>query len=301
MSIPFQGFQQGLMTGAQMGQGAYRARTGREVGGFLANNDTQGALRAAAATGDTDMMGQVQQWASTASAAERAQVAQRAENFARIGLQLKGVTDPIQRRQQALQLAQQNGIPPEAIPEVIDDGMLDGWIQSNMSAAEMLAQQRFEATEARREREAQQWRYVPQLGGWIGPDGFQPPQAGQAAPRSLGPTLDDEWEPIRPNQPPSAPAAGGGERSQTPRVSFRSSQEAQSAIQQIVPGVRVTSGARSVADNRRVNGAPRSFHLQDRARDLVPPAGMSMAQLEAKMRQAGFRVLNEGDHIHVSW
>jgi hypothetical protein len=28
---------------------------------------------------------------------------------------------------------------------------------------------------------------------------------------------------------------------------------------------------------------------------------MTMRQLEAKMRQAGFRVLNEGHHVHVSW
>ena len=69
----------------------------------------------------------------------------------------------------------------------------------------------------------------------------------------------------------------------------------------LVPGVTVTSGARGPSHNRDVGGARGSFHLQDRARDLVPPAGMTMAQLAAKMRQAGFRAINENDHVHVSW
>jgi hypothetical protein len=105
----------------------------------------------------------------------------------------------------------------------------------------------------------------------------------------------------RPNQPSSAPAVGGGERNQPVGVSFRSSQEADSVIANLIPGVRVTSGARSPADNRRVGGAANSFHLQDRARDLVPPAGMTVGQLAAKLQQAGFRTLNEGNHVHVSW
>lgn len=149
------------------------------------------------------------------------------------------------------------------------------------------------------ERDAQAPRYVPALGGFIMPPGSAP----QGAPQ--GETFDALPQGARirprPNQPSPAPAAGGGERSQPVSASFRSSQEAQAAITSLVPGVRVTSGARSPAENRRVGGAAGSFHLQDRARDLVPPAGMSMAQLEAKMRQAGFRALNEGDHIHVSW
>lgn len=297
-------FTEGLMTGANLGRGMYRARTGREIGGHLASGNMQGAQQAAAATGDTEMLGQVQQWAATVSAQERAQAAQRAEGLARVGIQLRGVTDPVQRRQQAIQLASQNGVPAESIPEVISDDMLDGWVRSNMSAAEMLSEQRWQAEEARKTEQANRWTYSPQMGGWMGPQGFVPPGGGQApaqAPRSLGSSLDDEWEPVRPNQPPSAPAAGGGERGQPVSASFRSSQEAQSTITSLVPGVRVTSGARSPADNRRVGGASGSFHLQDRARDLVPPAGMSMAQLEGKMRQAGFRVLNEGDHIHVSW
>lgn len=139
--------------------------------------------------------------------------------------------------------------------------------------------------------------------GIMMPPGAPLPSMGAAQPQSLGSTIPQGWSasPPRPNQPPPAPAAGGGERSQPVSVSFRSSQEAQTAITSLVPGVIITSGARSAADNSRVGGAAGSFHLQDRARDLVPPAGMSMDQLAARMRSQGFRVLNEGDHVHVSW
>lgn len=136
---------------------------------------------------------------------------------------------------------------------------------------------------------------LPNMGGQGAPQGAPQGQPQGDIVRQLPPGV------VPFNQPPRAPAARGGERGQPVGVSFRTSQEAQSAITSLVPGVRVTSGARSPADNRRVGGASGSFHLQDRARDLVPPPGMSMAQLEAKMRQAGFRALNEGDHIHVSW
>lgn len=147
----------------------------------------------------------------------------------------------------------------------------------------------------------QRWQ-VTASGMLIPPPGWSPPDGGG---QGGEPEYIDELPPgvrPRPNQPPSArPATGGGERSQPVSVSFQSSRDAQAAIMNLVPGVTVTSGARSPADNARVGGARGSFHLQDRARDLVPPSGMTMGQLAAKMRQAGFRALDEGDHVHVSW
>jgi hypothetical protein len=323
MNNPFDGFQRGLMTGGQMGQGMYRARGDRTYAGQIAARDytgaaatagqygdTQGAERAqglgtrqavgtalaggdfnaatTAAGGDMEMLNTIRQFRDSASQAEIAAAGRRAENFARLGLQLLEIKDPVQRRQQALVAAGQAGIPPEQIPENLTDEMLTGWYRSNMSAAELLAERK-DLRDATRP-------IITQF-GVILPPGANPPSQ---SPGDYVDALPPGVRP-RPNQPSSAPAAGEGERSQPVSVSFRSSQEAQSAITQLVPGVRVTSGARSPSDNRRVGGSAGSFHLQDRARDLVPPPGMTMAQLTAKMRQAGFRALDEGDHVHVSW
>ena len=68
-------------------------------------------------------------------------------------------------------------------------------------------------------------------------------------------------------------------------------------------GAQVTSGQRTPEHNREVGGVPNSRHLTGNARDLVPPPGMTMAQLEAEARRRvpGAKVLNEGDHVHIEW
>jgi len=68
-----------------------------------------------------------------------------------------------------------------------------------------------------------------------------------------------------------------------------------------IPGERVTSTYRSPAHNRRVGGVPNSWHLRGKARDSVPPPGMSMsAYANALMRlNPGLQVINEGDHVHI--
>lgn len=206
------------------------------------------------------------------------------------------------------------GVPQEVVsqitPELLTDAQLRGFVASMGGEVQNApAGYQWDGAGMRyipggpEDPANQRWQITPY--GALPPPGWQPP-AGQMpqAPRSLGSSIPQGWstEPPRPNQPPSArPAAGGGERSQPVSVSFRSSQQARQSIAQIVPGVTFTSGRRSPADNARVQGARGSFHLQDRAWDLVPPRGMSMAQLASKMRQQGFRVLNEGDHVHVSW
>ena len=100
------------------------------------------------------------------------------------------------------------------------------------------------------------------------------------------------------------------ERDQTPTVRVNSLEEARGLIGRLVPGVRFNSGYRSQAQQDRlrqghrgggVRPAARSFHTQGRAWDLSPPRGMTMAQLAESMQAAGFRVLNEGNHVHVSW
>lgn len=68
-------------------------------------------------------------------------------------------------------------------------------------------------------------------------------------------------------------------------------------------GARMTSGVRTAEHNAQVGGVPNSRHVTGQAADLVPPQGMTMAQLEAETRARlpGARVINEGDHVHVQW
>jgi hypothetical protein len=69
-----------------------------------------------------------------------------------------------------------------------------------------------------------------------------------------------------------------------------------------VPGLGVTSRQRTDAQNTAAGGVPNSFHKTGDARDFVPPKGMSMAALHAKLKaQFGpqYDVINEGDHVHV--
>jgi hypothetical protein len=66
-------------------------------------------------------------------------------------------------------------------------------------------------------------------------------------------------------------------------------------------GVRgtVTSWWRSSARNAAVGGVPSSLHLYGLAIDYVPPRSDWRLD-EQTFRAAGLRVLNEGDHLHVS-
>lgn len=68
-----------------------------------------------------------------------------------------------------------------------------------------------------------------------------------------------------------------------------------------IPGERVTSTLRSPAHNAAVGGVKNSYHLTGKARDSVPPPGMSMQRYYQmlKAQNPNLDVINEGNHIHM--
>jgi hypothetical protein len=270
-----------------------RADEGRTRGasmtGALRSGDYAGA-RAFAQT--PEELAGVQTFMQNASTQEVAQAQRRAGNFVSVLTSIGSIQDPAQRLAAARQQAPMFGLDPNTITaDQVSPEFLEAQRMQALGLVEYLNQQR--------EQEKMERPMFSPFGVYM-PRGTTPNQMGVGEQPEYVDRLPPGVRP-RPNQPSSAPAVGGGERNQPVGVSFRSSQEADSVITNLIPGVRVTSGARSPADNRRVGGAANSFHLQDRARDLVPPAGMTVGQLAAKLQQAGFRTLNEGNHVHVSW
>jgi len=270
-----------------------RADEGRTRGasmtGALRSGDYAGA-RAFAQT--PEELAGVQTFMQNASTQEVAQAQRRAGNFVSVLTSIGSIQDPAQRLAAARQQAPMFGLDPNTITaDQVSPEFLEAQRMQALGLVEYLNQQR--------EQEKMERPMFSPFGVYM-PRGTTPNQMGVGEQPEYVDRLPPGVRP-RPNQPSSAPAVGGGERNQPVGVSFRSSQEADSVIANLIPGVRVTSGARSPADNRRVGGAANSFHLQDRARDLVPPAGMTVGQLAAKLQQAGFRTLNEGNYVHVSW
>jgi hypothetical protein len=68
-----------------------------------------------------------------------------------------------------------------------------------------------------------------------------------------------------------------------------------------IEGEQVTSTMRSPARNKAVGGVANSYHLSGRARDSVPPPGMSMNEYYRRLvaLNPGLDVINEGDHVHM--
>jgi len=78
-------------------------------------------------------------------------------------------------------------------------------------------------------------------------------------------------------------------------------------VSKYIPGTIVTSRQRSAAKNAQVGGVPNSFHKDDRARDFVPPKGMSLTEFgaivksipELKGTDAVFNSKGHFDHLHL--
>jgi hypothetical protein len=78
-------------------------------------------------------------------------------------------------------------------------------------------------------------------------------------------------------------------------------------VTNFIPGTTVTSRQRSAAKNAQVDGVPNSFHVDDRARDFVPPKGMSLTEFGAKVKgipglegtDAVYNSKDHMDHLHL--
>jgi hypothetical protein len=321
-----------LSDGFNQQQAMAQSRARRVAGNALAGGNTAGAMSALGGAGD--LQGQRVLQSDMTRDADQMREREAAERTEKLTFILRGAegllqAPPEQRReiyQTTLRpVLQQMGYPDDVLSRLDSSEMSDAQLRSLVTAVGGEVRQAPAGYRWVGDRQEpipggpadpanQRWQVTPY--GLIPPAGWSPSSGGGA--QSAEPEYIDELPPgvrPRPNQPsPARPATGGGrERDQPVSVSFQSSRDAQAAIMELVPGVEVTSGRRSPDEQRRliaqweaggrrgIRPSDTSFHLQDRARDLVPPPGMTMGQLAAKMRQAGFRALNEGDHVHVSW
>ena len=71
-------------------------------------------------------------------------------------------------------------------------------------------------------------------------------------------------------------------------------------------GGKITGRGRTPERNAEVGGVPNSMHLDDMARDIRLPKGMSAKAFRAALEDAGIPhtefVANYGDgHVHVGW
>jgi hypothetical protein len=75
--------------------------------------------------------------------------------------------------------------------------------------------------------------------------------------------------------------------------------ESLNKISLVVPcTITVTSGKRSKAHNKRVGGAPRSYHLYDRARDITAPC-LSTYELGVISFMFANGVIIYDNHVHI--
>lgn len=95
-----------------------------------------------------------------------------------------------------------------------------------------------------------------------------------------------------------------------PKTGGLTEQATRAALATVAPGFTITSAGRTPGHNAAVGGVPTSRHLisaqapNGLAYDVVPPSGMTTAQLTAKLKATGqpfAELLDEGDHVHVSW
>ena len=92
---------------------------------------------------------------------------------------------------------------------------------------------------------------------------------------------------------------------QPPALIFRDQASEIASAARLIRGYGVvTSTFRTIAHNRAVGGVPNSYHLLDRAIDIMRNPGVTHRQIEAVLRQAGYNLiesLDERDHSHFAF
>ena len=108
------------------------------------------------------------------------------------------------------------------------------------------------------------------------------------------------------NVPASTPAeveapSNTGGSAPAPSKPRASSDQLASMVRSFIPGVTVTSGKRTPQRNAEVGGVPNSQHIAGTAIDILPPRGMTPAQVKAGFAARGVDVdvIDEGDHYHI--
>lgn len=268
-------------------QGFHDKATARKAGRALAGGDRAGAMQAYGNAGQVDAVRTLQrdqvQAEDRASAQalqqrqqQQAEGAKRAEILMGAAGALKQL--PLQQRRQALShpIFQAAGLPPEELAKLTDDDLSDTAL--DMFVGEVKKQLEFvkgsDGTWAALDKET--GREVA---------------SGMTPKRESYMQVDPEKDLVRiPGQEPG-PAAPTSAGISGPLAELESA------------GVRVTSTTRTPERNKAVNGVPTSRHMSGEAVDLVPPPGMTMAQLaqESRRKFPNARVINEGDHVHVQW
>ena len=98
---------------------------------------------------------------------------------------------------------------------------------------------------------------------------------------------------------------GSAAAAQPPALTFRDQASEISSAARLIRGYGVvTSTFRTVAHNRAVGGVPNSYHLLDRAIDIMRNPGVTHRQIEAVLKQAGYNLiesLDERDHSHFAF
>lgn len=253
----------------QMLQDQAKMRAGPKV----ATGDFRGAAQELGGAGMVDeatqAFGNQHKLDTAASDEHKAAAKQRADILTKVAQGLKGV--PEGQRAQALQSAapffKQAGIDPSPFLQLKEESLSNGSLDTFTGHVQAAL-------------------HVVSPGGHLvdntGKPVFDAPFAPQYRSVGEGQSLVE----VGPGSP--APAAPQGDPTSL-------------AAPLTAIGAKVTSGVRSTQHNAEVGGVPNSRHLTGNAADLVPPAGMTLAQLgdEARRRMPGAKVIVESDHVHI--